>query len=128
MAYDEMGIHSGKISLAALAPLIEAKQRDFHGAILWQVNHWEDPVLLYRGPQIVESVLHQSVFNALWHSYNDHGENLGAKPEEFIRWGKRVYAWVRRFTRDPVMIGEHPVRATKRVAEAVGAGILKVWW
>jgi hypothetical protein len=78
-----------------------------------------------RGRMREPNRLGQSNLSAYW-SYPDEGATgLIAKDPEFIRWAKRVFGWVRRYTPERVECQGYPYRATRRVREAVDRGVLE---
>ena len=64
------------------------------------------------------NVLGQSNICADWRYLEEDQARLLAKDEDFVKWGKKVFAWVRKATLEEHELNGFPYRATKRAKQA----------
>ena len=69
-----------------------------------------------------EKKLGQSNLAAYWTSLDESQSAIIDKDPEFVRWGKRVFAWVRRHTPEQ----HQRYRTTKRAKEVVENGVVEL--
>jgi hypothetical protein len=66
----------------------------------------------------------QSNLAAYWTCLDETQSTMVDKTEDFVRWGKKVFGWVRKHT--PEWHGNKGYRATKRVKDSIEEGSIEV--
>jgi hypothetical protein len=78
---------------------------------------YKSPVISYvRGKFVSPRQLSTSLLSAHW-SYSLDRETSAAKPEDFIKWAKKIFRWVQKTT--PEFYQHKHCRITPHVAEAI---------
>jgi len=62
--------------------------------------------------------LGQSNICADWRYLEEDQARVLAKDEDFVKWGKKVFTWVRKATLEEHELNGFPYRATKRAKQA----------
>ncbi len=94
------------------------------GRAFYVHSYSKDPLIVYsRALFRAPGELVQSNLCTKWKRIDPDLPYLVDKPAEFIQWGRRVFAWVRRAT--PEKYREY--RISKRVAEELDQGLELVW-
>ncbi len=80
-------------------------------------------LVTYTRPKLYEGrKLALSNLAAYWTCLDEGNSMVIDKDREFVKWGKRVMAWVRKATPEQVECNGYPYRATRQVKEAVESG------
>ena len=88
------------------------------------IDYHASPLLWYsRGIINAENVLDRT--NLSFHTSYFKGNELVRKPPEFVAWGRKVTAWLRRRATDevPIHVGTYSIKATSLAAAAVKKGL-----
>lgn len=105
--------------------VIEPKSRD--GEQFFSVGFMSAHLIGYRRGSIRDrNKLGQSNLAAYWEYLSEDNTELIPKDPGFIRWAKKVFAWVRRATPERLECNGYPYPATRRVKDAVEQGQIEV--
>ena len=108
----------------ALAAVIEPKARD--GEEYLALAYMSPCLIMYRRGRIRDgNKLGQSNIAAYWTYPDKEARTLLAKDATFVKWAKKVFAWVRRHTPDQIECNRHSYRATERAKHAVDRGLIE---
>jgi len=69
--------------------------------------------------------LGQSNLVAYWTYQDKEARTLLTKDEDFIKWAKKVFAWLRRHTPEQIECNRYSYRATKRAKHAANTGLIE---
>jgi hypothetical protein len=69
--------------------------------------------------------LGQSNLVAYWTYPDKEARTLLTKDEDFIKWAKKVFAWLRRHTPEQIECNRYSYRATKRAKHAANTGLIE---
>jgi len=108
----------------ALTAEIESKET---GGEIYFILAYMDPCLIMyqRGRTRDGNKLGLSNLAAYWTYPDKDGRTLLTKDEDFIKWAKKVFAWVRKHTPEQIHCNGFPYRATKRAKEAATSGAME---
>jgi hypothetical protein len=108
----------------ALAAVIEPKLRD--GEEHFALAYMSPCVIMYSRGQIRDgNKLGQSNIAAYWTYPDKEARTLLAKDASFVKWAKKVFAWVRRHTPVQIECNRYSYRATERAKQAVEMGLIE---
>src|SRR5205807_2252619 len=97
----------------ALAAQIELKDKD--GEKYFGLAYMSPCLIMYgRGRTRDRNKLGQSNLAAYWTYPDKQTRTLITKDVDFIKWAKKVFAWVRRHTAEQLECNGYSYRATKR--------------
>lgn len=126
--YDQVRVYLGH-EKDVLKPRIESRPQTIDGkrVLIPHINFYATPVLWYsRGVLSREKVLDRTNV----HMYTSYfkGNTLVRKSPEFIAWGRKVLAWLRRRATDevPIYRCNYSLQATAKAADAARQGRIKV--
>jgi hypothetical protein len=108
----------------ALAVEIEPREKD--GENYLALASMSPCLIMYRRGRLRDgNRLGQSNLAAYWNYPDKDARILVTKDEDFIKWAKRTFAWVRRYTPERIECNRYPYRATKRAKDAADNGLIE---
>jgi hypothetical protein len=108
----------------ALAAGIEPRQKD--GEEYFSLAYMSSCLIAYqRGRTRDEKKLGLSNLAAYWTYPDKEVQTILTKDEDFLKWAKKVFAWVRRHTPEQIVCNRYPYRATKRAKYAADASVIE---
>ena len=103
---------------------IKAHSRFHDGENIFGISYFDSPLIVYDRGRIYESQkLLRSNLCGAW-SYVDDQKRVIHKSDAFIKWSKKVFAWVRKAT--PEFHQYRTYRLTPRVAEAIRNNLIEI--
>lgn len=105
----------------ALAAEIVPQAKD--GEEYFTLAYMSPCLIMYRRGRMRDgNKLGQSTIAAYWTYLDSEGRTVLAKDAAFVKWAKKVFAWVRRHTPDRIECNRYPYRATERAKHAADIG------
>lgn len=101
------------------------ERREVGGSTYFGINQMKSCVACYRRGKLRNGKLAQSNLSAYLEYPTEDASKLVKKDPVFVRWVRRVTAWVREVTPERVERNGYHYRATTRVKAAVGDGLLE---
>jgi hypothetical protein len=86
----------------------------------------EPCAITYRRSRMRKGKLGLSNLSAYWDYPCSDTLKLMPKDQRFVKWGRRVLAWIREFTPKQIKCNGYAYRATQRVEKAISEGELEV--
>jgi hypothetical protein len=101
------------------------RRKQVNDTCLYGVSSIQASTVGYNRPRYnLNGKLGQSNLSAYWKYWK--GQELAAKNPEFVKWGKKVFAWARKQASEKIILNGYPYPATKRVKEMVDQNKLQV--
>jgi hypothetical protein len=116
--------HSLLIGLEHWMDQIRVNPYFHNGGNIFAVSYLYSPLIVYDRGQFREPNKLGMSNLCTTRSYYDDGKKLIYKPDEFVKWGKKVFSWVRKET--PEFHQYKTYRLTLRVAEAVRNNLIDI--
>jgi hypothetical protein len=108
----------------ALAADIEPLEKE--GETYLTVAYMSPCLISYRRGRMRDgNKLGQSNLAAYWTYPDKEARTLLTKDEHFIKWAKKVFAWVRKHTPEQIECNRYPYRATKRAKHSADTGLIE---
>jgi hypothetical protein len=106
--------------------VIRVEEYSAEGRLRFVCPYMEPCVIAYSRGRLLGRKLAMSNLSAYWNYRSADRPSSVENDPEFVRWGKKVMAWVRRATPEHVECNGHPYRATPQVQKAASEGQLEV--
>jgi hypothetical protein len=100
--------------------------RLFDGKRLFGVSDLRSNVVGYSRAKFHSGQLSRFNLYAYWSHIDPHSSNVIHKDEEFVKWGKKVLNWARRWTPERIELNGFPYPATRRAKAALCKGEIAV--